>query len=97
MAAFRGFHFKLVVTGKLMHWDRTPAPAFRLAQHMRERGVGDLDDHVEENRLESTILGESRTCFEALETPEEPLATVHELTFDGGHRVHAARGVAGRC
>ncbi|MER6402765.1 hypothetical protein ABT269_04335 [Streptomyces viridosporus] len=88
MATFRDFYFKLVVVEKLMYRDKALTPAFSLEQHMRERGVEDLDDYVEENELEFTILDEARAYFEALEIPEELLATVEELTFDGGLRVY---------
>ncbi|MFE9093402.1 DUF6892 domain-containing protein [Streptomyces sp. NPDC007264] len=88
MAAFRDFSFKLVVVEKLMYGDKTLTPAFSLEQHMRERGVEDLHRYVEENDLAFTILDEARAYFEALEIPEELLATVDELTFDGGHRVY---------
>ncbi|MFD5188553.1 DUF6892 domain-containing protein [Streptomyces sp. NPDC058357] len=53
---------------------------------MGEHGVEDLDDYVEENGFECTIFDEARACFEAMEIPEELLATVDELTFVDGLR-----------
>lgn len=88
MTVFRDFNFKLLVVEKLMYWDETLTPAFSLREHMRERGVEDLDAHVEDNELEYTVLDEARAYFEALEIPAELLATVEELTFDGGHQVY---------
>ncbi|MEU6760116.1 hypothetical protein [Streptomyces sp. NPDC046685] len=87
MTTFRDFNFKLLVVEKLMYWDETLAPAFSLEQHMRARGIEDLDAYVEENELEYTILDEARSYFEELEIPPGLLATVEELTFDGGHQV----------
>ncbi|WP_411108677.1 DUF6892 domain-containing protein [Streptomyces sp. c-19] len=87
MTVFHDFNFKLLVVEKLMYWDETLSPAFSLKQHMRARGVEDLDAYVEENELEYTVLDEARTYFEELEIPTELLATVEELTFDGGHQV----------
>ncbi|MGW7456005.1 DUF6892 domain-containing protein [Streptomyces sp. NPDC054787] len=87
MTTFRDFNFKLLVVEKLMYWDETLAPAFSLEQHMRARGIEDLDAYVKENELEYTILDEARAYFEELEIPPELLATVEELTFDGGHQV----------
>ncbi|MER6349574.1 DUF6892 domain-containing protein [Streptomyces sp. NPDC001595] len=87
MTAFRDFNFKLLVVEKLMYWDNTLTPAFDLREHMRARGIDDLDDYVEKNELEYTVLDEPRTYFEELEIPAELLATVDELTFDGGHQV----------
>ncbi|MFE6104620.1 DUF6892 domain-containing protein [Streptomyces laurentii] len=88
MADFRDFAFKLVVVDKLMYRDKTLTPAFGIEAHMRERGVEDLDDHMEENGLDFTILDEARAYFEALEIPDELLATVDELVFDGGLKVY---------
>ncbi|MGW7194618.1 DUF6892 domain-containing protein [Streptomyces chryseus] len=87
MTAFRDFNFKLLVVEKLMYWDETLSPMFSLEQHMRERGVEDLDAYVEENDLAYTVLAEPRAHFEELEIPSALLATVEELTFDGGHQV----------
>ncbi|MFG2622570.1 DUF6892 domain-containing protein [Streptomyces sp. NPDC048507] len=85
---FRDLNFKLLVVEKLMYGDRTLAPAFRLREHMRARGVEDLDAHVEAHDLEYTVLDEARAYFEALEIPAALLATVEELAFDGGHQVY---------
>ncbi|WP_326771030.1 hypothetical protein OG978_46345 (plasmid) [Streptomyces sp. NBC_01591] len=87
MTVFRDFNFKLLVVEKLMYWDETLTPAFSIEEHMRARGVEDLETYVEENELEYTVLDEARAYFEALEIPAELLATVDELTFDGGHQV----------
>lgn len=87
MSAFRDFNFKLLVVEKLMYWDGTLLPAFSLREHMRARGVEDLDRYVQDNALEYTVLDEARAYFEELEIPAELLATVEELTFDGGHQV----------
>jgi hypothetical protein len=87
MTVFRDFNFKLLVVEKLMYWDETLSPAFSLEQHMRARGVEDLAAYVEENELEYTVLDEARAYFEDLDIPAELLATVDELTFDGGHQV----------
>ncbi|MET9957336.1 hypothetical protein ABZ135_38070 [Streptomyces sp. NPDC006339] len=87
MTVFRDFNFKLLVVEKLMYWDETLSPAFSLREHMRARGVEDLDAYVAEHKLEYTVLDEARTYFEQLEIPNELLATVDELTFDGGHQV----------
>lgn len=87
MTVFRDFAFKLLVVEKLMYGDETLSPAFNLRQHMRARGIEDLDAYVGENGLEYTILDEARTYFENLEIPAELLAGVEELTFDGGHQV----------
>ncbi|MFE5240972.1 MULTISPECIES: DUF6892 domain-containing protein [unclassified Streptomyces] len=87
MTAFRDFNFKLLVVEQLMYWDKTLTPAFSMAEHMRARGVEDLHEYVEEKGLEYTVLDEARTYFEQLEIPAELLATVEELTFDGGHQV----------
>ncbi|ALC25126.1 DUF6892 domain-containing protein [Streptomyces pristinaespiralis] len=86
MTAFRDFNFKLLVVEQLMYWDKTLTPEFSLREHMRARGVEDLDAYVEEKELEYTVLDEARAYFEALEIPAELLATVEELTFDGGHQ-----------
>ncbi|MEV7507107.1 hypothetical protein AB0O57_03990 [Streptomyces sp. NPDC091201] len=87
MTGFRDFNFKLLVVEKLMYWDETLKPAFDLRAHMRARGVQDLDAYVAANGLEYTVLPEARAHFEELEIPAELLATVDELTFDGGHQV----------
>ncbi len=87
MTAFRDFNFKLLVVEKLMYWDETLTPAFSLREHMRARGVQDLDAYVRDNALEYTVLDEPRAYFSQLEIPEELLASVDELTFDGGHQV----------
>ncbi|MFF3013117.1 DUF6892 domain-containing protein [Streptomyces sp. NPDC057939] len=88
MTVFRDFNFKLLVIEKLMYWDRTLGPEFSLRDHMRAHGVEDLEAHVERNELEYTVLAEARAYFEELEIPAELLATVDELTFDGGHSVY---------
>ncbi|MFJ3666777.1 DUF6892 domain-containing protein [Streptomyces sp. NPDC090106] len=87
MTAFRDFNFKLLVVDRLMYGDRTLAPAFDMAEHMRARGVEDLSAYIEDNGLEHTVLDEARAHFEELEIPAELLATVEELLFDGGNRV----------
>ncbi|WP_030546757.1 DUF6892 domain-containing protein [Streptomyces albus] len=87
MTAFRDFNFKLLVVEKLMYWDKTLTPPFSMREHMRARGVEDLHTYVEEHGLEYTVLDEARAYFEALEIPAGLLATVEELTFDGGHQV----------
>lgn len=87
MTAFRDFNFKLLVVEQLMYWDKTLTPEFSLEEHMRARGIEDLNAYVEENGLEYTVLDEARAYFEDLEIPAELLATVEELTFDGGHQV----------
>ncbi|MGW0781931.1 DUF6892 domain-containing protein [Streptomyces sp. NPDC002913] len=87
MTAFRDFNFKLLVVEQLMYGDETLTPAFSMAEHMRARGVEDLLGHVEEKGLEFTVLDEARAYFEQLEIPAELLATVEELTFDGGNQV----------
>ncbi|MER5479086.1 hypothetical protein ABT026_19265 [Streptomyces sp. NPDC002734] len=88
MTAFRDFNFKLLVVEKLMYWDKTLVPAFSLRRLMAERGVEDLHDYAEEHDLEYQVFDEARAYFEALEIPAELLATVEELTFDGGHQVY---------
>ncbi|MFI9586432.1 DUF6892 domain-containing protein [Streptomyces sp. NPDC052236] len=87
MTVFRDFNFKLLVIEKLMYWDKTLPPVFSLREHMRAHGVNDLDTYVEDNELEYTILDEARAYFQELNIPAELLATVEELTFDGGHQV----------
>lgn len=87
MTVFSDFNFKLLVIEQLMYWDETLSPAFSLREHMRARGVDDLDAHVAANELEYTILPEARAYFQELEIPADLLATVEELTFDGGHQV----------
>ncbi|MFJ9763192.1 DUF6892 domain-containing protein [Streptomyces erythrochromogenes] len=87
MAAFHDFNFKLLVVEKLMYGDETLTPPFSLRAHMRERGIEDLDAYVAENGLEYTVLDEARAHFTELEIPADLLATVEELTFDGGHQV----------
>lgn len=84
---FRDFNFKLLVIEQLMYWDQTLSPAFSLREHMRARGIDDLDAYVEANRLEYTILPEARAYFQELKIPADLLASVEELTFDGGHQV----------
>ncbi|MGW7052319.1 DUF6892 domain-containing protein [Streptomyces sp. NPDC054887] len=86
MTAFKDFNFKLLVVEKLMYWDGTLGPEFSLEEHMRARGVADLHAYVEENELEYTVLDEARAYFEGLEISDELLATVGELTFDGGNQ-----------
>ncbi|MFD6530587.1 DUF6892 domain-containing protein [Streptomyces sp. NPDC060184] len=88
MTAFKDFNFKLLVVEKLMYWDETLLPAFSMAEHLRARGIEDLHDYVEENGLEFTVLAEGRAFFEELEIPAHLLATVEELTLDGGHQVY---------
>jgi hypothetical protein len=88
MTDFRDFNFKLLVVEKLMYWDETLTPAFDLREHMRARGVGDLDAHVRDNELEYTVLDEPRAYFQELTIPADLLASVDELTFDGGHQVY---------
>lgn len=87
MTAFRDFNFKLLVVEKLMYWDETLTPPFCLRDHLLARGIEDLDGHVADNELEYAVLDEARAYFEQLQIPAELLATVEELTFDGGHRV----------
>ncbi|QNE77216.1 hypothetical protein F0344_23730 [Streptomyces finlayi] len=87
MTVFRDFNFKLLVVEKLMYWDETLTPAFSLRDHMRTHGVDDLDAYVEDKDLAYTVLDEPRAYFQALEIPAELLATVEELTSDGGHQV----------
>lgn len=87
MTDFRDFSFKLLVVEKLMYWDQTLLPEFSLREHMRAHGVDDLDTYVDEKELEYTVLDEARAYFQALEIPAELLATVEELTSDGGHQV----------
>jgi hypothetical protein len=88
MTEFRDFAFKLLVVEKLMYRDRTLVPAFSLKQLMAERGVEDLHDHAEEHDLEYKIFPEAGSYFEVLDIPAELLATVDELTVDGGLRVY---------
>ncbi len=52
MAMFRDFNFELLVIEQLMYWDETLSPAFSLREHMRARGIDDLDAYVEANKLE---------------------------------------------
>ncbi|MGW0606543.1 DUF6892 domain-containing protein [Streptomyces sp. NPDC002644] len=87
MRDFRDFNFKLLVVEKLMYGDETLTPVFHLRDHMRARGVDDLDAYVEERELEYTVLDEARTYFEELDIPAELLATVDRLVFDGGNQV----------
>ncbi|MFJ1566237.1 DUF6892 domain-containing protein [Streptomyces erythrochromogenes] len=100
MTAFRDFNLKLLVVEKLMYWDGRLTPPFSLRAHMTARGIGDLDAYVAENDLEYTVLDDARAPFEALEIPAELLATVEELTFDGGppglHGVRPGPGGGGR-
>jgi hypothetical protein len=86
MTVFHDFNFKLLVIEKLMYWDQTLSPAFSLRDHMRARGIDDLDAYVYANELDFTVLPEPRAYFQELEIPVDLLATVEELTFDGGHR-----------
>ncbi|MEK8143392.1 hypothetical protein NKH18_18620 [Streptomyces sp. M10(2022)] len=85
MAAFTDFNFKLLVIEKLMYWDKTLTPAFDLARHLN---IDDPHDYAFANGLEFTVLDEARAYFEALEISDELLATVEELTADGGHQVY---------
>jgi hypothetical protein len=87
MRDFRDFNFKLLVVEKLMYGDGTLTPVFDLRDHMRARGIEDLDAYVEERELEYTVLDEARAYFEELDIPAELLATVEELLFDGGNQV----------
>jgi hypothetical protein len=87
MTDFRDFNFKLLVIEKLMYWDKTLSPVFSLREHMQAHGVDDLDTYVEDNELEYTVLDEARAYFQELKLPADLLATVEELTFDGGHQV----------
>jgi hypothetical protein len=88
MTAFRDCNFKLLVVEKLMYWDRTLLPEFGLLEFIRERGVEDLHEYAAEHDLEYQVFDEAGAYFEALEMPAELLATVEELTFDGGHQVY---------
>ncbi|MZE81027.1 DUF6892 domain-containing protein [Streptomyces xinghaiensis] len=87
MTAFRDFNFKLLVVEQLMYCDKTLTPAFSMREHMRARGVEDLHTYIEQNTLEHTVLDQARAYFEALQIPAGLLATVEELTFDGGLQV----------
>ncbi|MFE9853737.1 DUF6892 domain-containing protein [Streptomyces sp. NPDC005780] len=88
MTAFRDFNFKLLVIEKLMYADETLTPAFSIEDCLMEKGIDDPQGYAYENELDHTVLAEARAHFEALEISAELLATVEELTLDGGHAVY---------
>ncbi|MEU3657065.1 hypothetical protein AB0E67_30535 [Streptomyces sp. NPDC032161] len=86
MAVFRDFNFKLLVVEQLMYIDETLTPRFSVEDHMRARGIDDLHAYVEENDLEYQVLDEARAYFGRLEIGDDLLASVKQLTFDGGNQ-----------
>ncbi|MER7727790.1 hypothetical protein [Streptomyces sp. NPDC096323] len=88
MPAFRDFNFKLLVIEQLMYNDETITPAFRIADCLKAKGIDDPQTYAYDNDLAHTVLAEARTYFESLEISTELLATVEELTLDGGLEVY---------
>jgi hypothetical protein len=88
VADFHDLNFKLLVIDKLMYGDRTLTPPFSIDARMSARGIGDAQSYVYEHGLESTILDESRTYFEALAISDDLLAGVTALYVDGGSQVY---------
>ncbi|MER5947787.1 hypothetical protein ABT127_17170 [Streptomyces sp. NPDC001904] len=89
MATFTDLNFKLVVVEQLMYTDGTLAPAFRIADLLKERGLGDDPwTYAYDHDLAYKIVPEAREYFEALEIGDELLASVEELVMDGGLRVY---------
>ncbi|MER6120296.1 hypothetical protein [Streptomyces sp. NPDC001743] len=88
MPAFRDFNFKLLVIEQLMYNDETLTPAFRIADCLKAKGIDDPQTYAYDNDLTHTVLAESREHFEALEISAELLATVEELSLDGGLEVY---------
>lgn len=88
MPAFRDFNFKLLVIEQLMYSEKTLTPAFRIADCLKAKGIDDPQGYAYENNLDHTVLAEARAHFEALEISTALLATVEELTLDGGLQVY---------
>ncbi|WP_367129168.1 hypothetical protein [Saccharothrix sp. HUAS TT1] len=86
---FRDFNFKLLVIDKLMYQDKVIQPSFRIADVLHAKGAtGDLWKYLYEQDLLYTVLEEARQYFTDLEITTEQLATVDELTTDGGLEVY---------
>ncbi|MFJ4716113.1 DUF6892 domain-containing protein [Streptomyces sp. NPDC088785] len=89
MTSFTDLNFKLVVIERLMYDDRTLTPAFRLADLLKERGLGDDPwRYAYDHDLAYKIVPEAREHFAALEISDGLLASVEELTLDGGLRIY---------
>ncbi|MEU6847091.1 hypothetical protein ABZ930_35005 [Streptomyces sp. NPDC046716] len=89
MATFTDLNFKLVVIEKLMYDDETLTPAFRMADLLKERGLGDDPwTYAYDHDLAFKVVPEAKEYFEALEISDELLASVEELGMDGGLRVY---------
>ncbi|WP_428951968.1 DUF6892 domain-containing protein [Streptomyces sp. cg35] len=89
MATFTDLNLKLVVIERLMYTDGTLAPPFRLADVLKERGLGDDPwDYAYAHDLAYKVVPEARAYFEALEISDELLASVDELVMDGGLAVY---------
>ncbi|MFE6889708.1 DUF6892 domain-containing protein [Streptomyces sp. NPDC057694] len=89
MATFTDFNLKLVVVEQLMYTDGTLTPVFRIAELLKERGLGDDPwTYAYDHDLAYKVVPEARAHFEALEISEELLASVRELVMDGGLRVY---------
>jgi uncharacterized protein DUF6892 len=90
MADFQDFNLKLVVVDKLMYVDRTLTPRFRIAELLRDKGLGDDPwRYAYDSGLAYQVLPEAREHFEALEIGDDLLAGVEELVLDGGLQVYA--------
>ncbi|MFF8092955.1 DUF6892 domain-containing protein [Streptomyces sp. NPDC016675] len=89
MAQFKDFNFKLVVVEQLMYIDEKLTPPFRLADLLRERGLGgDPWEYAHRHGLDYKVVPEARAFFESLEIGDELLAGVEELCMDGGNQVY---------
>ncbi|MFJ7771059.1 DUF6892 domain-containing protein [Streptomyces sp. NPDC097107] len=89
MATFKDFNFKLIVVEQLMFIDETLAPQFRLADLLKQKGLGDSPwEYAEQHGLAYQIVPEARSYFESLEISDELLAGVEELCMDGGNQVY---------
>ncbi|WP_395571864.1 DUF6892 domain-containing protein [Streptomyces sp. BK79] len=89
MTQFKDFNFKLVVIEQLMYIDEKLTPQFRLADLLRERGLGDDPwEYAYQHGLEYKVVPEARDHFESLEISNELLAEVEELCMDGGNRIY---------
>jgi hypothetical protein len=89
MATFTDFNFKLIVVEQLMYIDETLTPRFRLADLLKEKGLGDDPwQYAHQHGLAYQVVPEARSHFASLEISDDLLAGVEELCMDGGNQVY---------
>ncbi|AQS65747.1 DUF6892 domain-containing protein [Streptomyces pactum] len=88
MATFKDFNFKLIVVEQLMYIDERLTPQFRLADLLKEKGLGDPWEYAQQHGLAYQIVPEARSYFESLRIGDGLLADVEELCMDGGNQVY---------